>query len=158
MSPGKNKTIVGWKEYVSFPKWARFPILAKSDSGAATSAIDVAKLKEVEGDRVEFELVTSRKHPDRRVKIETDIYRHTTVKSSNGQPHDRYVVLAKMQLGEHKEEIEVSLVCRRQMKCRMLIGRQALSKHFLVDSSKTFLLGNFRDTKRRLQKAKQKRR
>lgn len=149
-----SKTIVGWKEYVVFPEWANLPVLAKSDSGAATSAIDVAELEEITDNRIRFELVTSRKNPDRHVTLETDIYRHTTVKSSNGQTHERYVVLAKMQLGDYVDEIELSLVCRKNMKCRMLIGRQALSTHFLVDSSQTFLLGNAKDVKKRLRKTK----
>jgi hypothetical protein len=37
-------------------------------------------------------------------------------------------------------EIEVSLVCRKGMLCRMLVGRRALAGQFVVDPQRKYVL------------------
>ena len=66
--------------------------------------------------------------------------RTSTVKSSTGHTQERFVVPLKLAVGEHEFEAEVSLVCRKGMLCRMLLGRRALAGRFLVDSERMYLV------------------
>ena len=44
-----------------------------------------------------------------------------------------------MVIGEHEQDIEISLVCRKNMLCRMLVGRSALADHFHVDPGSMYV-------------------
>jgi len=57
------------------------------------------------------------------------------VRSSTGQGHVRIFVETTLELAGFQKRILVSLVCRRRMIHRMLLGREALGGDFLVDSS-----------------------
>ena len=125
--------IIGIQEYVALPDWGIKHLRAKTDTGARTSAIDAYDIEEIEGNRVRFIVVASRKHTDRRREVIADITRRATVKSSTGHQHERLFVTTTLKVGPIEKKIEVSLVSRHKMKCRMLIGRTALAGSFLVD-------------------------
>ena len=128
----KAKPIIGRREYVAFPEWGIKGVEAKIDTGARTSAIHVDNIRRLPGERVRFDVVLSRRKPDRRVQVEADLVRFTRVRSSTGHQQERFVVATKIRIGDIKRNIELSLVSRKQMLCRMLLGRTALSD-FLID-------------------------
>jgi hypothetical protein len=117
--------VVGWRERVALPAWGIRSIHAKLDTGAQTSALHVAELRET-GAEVAFCVVTSRRDPARRVEIVAPIARIARVRSSNGGTTTRYVVRTRLRLGAIEREIEVTLVDRGTMIHRMLIGRSGL--------------------------------
>lgn len=127
-----GKPIIGRREYVAFPEWGIRGIEAKIDTGARTSAIHVDNIKRLAGGRVRFDVVLSRRKPDQCVQVETDLVRFTRVRSSTGHQQERFVVATRMRIGDIRRRIELSLVCRKQMLCRMLLGRTALSD-LLID-------------------------
>lgn len=132
--------IVGWRERVDLPDWGLRRVRAKIDTGAKTSAIDVARIEHLGDDRVRFEVV-ARVTPQRRTRwVEAPLARTSRVKPSSGDPRERVVCVTRLRLGDLEQEIELGLVCRQGMLCRMLIGRTALAGHFLVDSSQKYLL------------------
>lgn len=135
-------TVIGWREYVALPDWGIVRIKAKADTGARSSAIDVGHLEELPGNRVRFDVATDRTRPEGWVSVETDIVRRTRIKSSFGAAHDRFVVRTMMKLGPIEKEIELSLVSRKDMLCRMLLGRVVFEPDILVDSGRTYLWGN----------------
>lgn len=135
---------IGWREYVALPDWNLHGIRAKADTGARSSAIDVANLEELPGDRVRFEVVGDRSHPERRVVIEAGIVRRTRVRSSFGQAHDRLFVETTLRLAKRDLTIELGLVCRENMLCRMLLGRKSLEHVFAVDPGRIYLHGRRR--------------
>lgn len=135
-----DRLVIGWREYVTLPEWSIPPLKAKADTGARTSAIDVADIEEIDDRRVRFHIIADRDR-DHRVEIVAPIARRTIVRSSLGRTHDRLVVRARMRLGPVECPIELGLVCRANMLCRMLLGRRALADHFLVDSRSTYRLG-----------------
>lgn len=139
-----DRVLLGWREYVALPDWGVTRILAKADTGAASSALDVRHLEELPGDRVAFDLVTSRRRDGAVRRVEADIVRRTVVRSSLGDPHDRLMVATTMVLGGVTKTIELGLVDRARMRCRMLLGRRALKPEFLVDAGHTYLLGRRR--------------
>jgi len=126
-------------------------LIAKIDTGARTSAIHVERIRRLPGDRVHFELVRDLADASRNLPIETPIVRETTVKPSSGQRQARFVVETEMVLGPVRKRIEITLVSREHMLCRMLIGRTALAEDFLVDAGGRYLL-----TPRRSRKIRKK--
>jgi len=137
--PHNQHTIIGWKESIDLPDWGIRDITAKADTGARRSAIDVQNIVELSGERVQFDIALHRKNRDFTQTIVAPIAHQTHVRSSNGQQHERYFVETQIKIGSKVKTIELSLVNRRNMSCRMLLGRKALEDSFLVDSQQTHL-------------------
>jgi ribosomal protein S6--L-glutamate ligase len=138
MSQNERVTI-GWKESIDLPDWGIHHITAKADTGARRSAIDVKHILELPGNRVQFDIVLNRKNRDFIQTVVSPIAHQTHVRSSNGEQHERYFVTTTIKIGSIIKTIELSLVDRKNMTCRMLLGRKALDDHFLIDSSQTHL-------------------
>lgn len=133
------KTTVGWRELIALPDWHIPKLRAKIDTGAKTSAIDVDQIELLPHRKIRFDVVLSNQHRRRRKWITADIVRTTTIKSSNGERETRYVVATTLVMGPHQQLTEFTLVRRENMLCRMLIGRTALSPHYIVDAGRTYL-------------------
>lgn len=134
----QDHPVIGWRERVAFPRWGITGVEAKIDTGARTSALHVDNIRKLGETRVRFEVVLSRRKPENRVPVEADIVRLSRVRSSTGHRQTRYVVAATMKIGAHRRKIELSLVCRKHMICRMLLGRTAVSD-FLIDPQRKHL-------------------
>ena len=131
---------IGWRERVDLPVWGLAGVRAKIDTGARTSVIDVAEIEYLDEGHVRFEVVW-RQTPERQTKwIEAEAVRTSRVKPSTGELQERVVCKTLLRVGEIEREIEVGLVCRKNMRCRMLIGRRALDGLFLVDPSQVYLV------------------
>jgi hypothetical protein len=127
------KQIIGWREWVEFPAWS-IRMRAKADTGARSSAIDCAEIIELPGNRVRFTVRLDRKDK-RLVTLEEPIKLRKHVRSSTGEGINRIFIETTMRLGQVEKRIIVSLVCRKRMIHRMLLGRAALGDDFLVNSS-----------------------
>jgi hypothetical protein len=134
MRTKKLKTI-GWKETVDLPDWGIESIIAKSDTGARRSALDVCNVVELAGNQIQFDIVLDRKDRSRTKTVVAPIDHQTHVRSSNGEQHERYFVRTNVVIHGRLKEVEFSLVSRESMVCRILLGRKALEGDFLVDSS-----------------------
>jgi hypothetical protein len=135
----KRMQIIGWKETIDLPEWGIESILAKSDTGARRSAIDVRNVVELPGRRIQFDIVLDRKDRSRTRTVVAAIDHQTHVRSSNGQQHERYFVRTSVVIHGRRKEVEFSLVSRESMVCRILLGRKALEGDFLVDSSQKYV-------------------
>lgn len=124
---------IGWREWVEFPEWG-FRLKAKADTGARSSAIDCAEITELSGDRVRFTVRLDRKNK-KLITLEADIIARKKVRSSTGRPTSRLFVETELRLAGVEKRIVVSLVCRKRMIHRLLLGREALAGHFTVDPS-----------------------
>ena len=131
----KKPQVIGWKETVDLPDWGIGSILAKSDTGARRSALDVHNIIELPGNRVQFDIVLDRKDRSHTKTIIAPIDHQTHVRSSNGDQHERYFVRTNVTIHGCTKQVEFSLVSRESMMCRILLGRKALEGDFLVDSS-----------------------
>jgi hypothetical protein len=131
----KKLQVIGWKETIDLPEWGIESILAKSDTGARRSALDVCHVQELPGNRIQFDIVLDRKDRSRTKTVVAPIAHQTHVRSSNGQQHERYFVRTAVVIHGRAKEVEFSLVSRESMMCRILLGRKALEGDFLVDSS-----------------------
>ena len=134
-----DRLIAGWREWVALPEWGIKLLQAKVDTGARTSALHVEQIEELPGDRVRFEVI-HRERPRRRVRwVEAELVRLSSVKPSHGRQQERPVVRTEIRLGSVARQVEISLVSRARMQCRMLVGRTAL-QGLLVDPSQTHIL------------------
>lgn len=140
MSVDAGVRVIGWRERVDLPEWGVRRLLAKADTGARSSAVHAESIRHLSAGRVGFWVVYSRAHPEHRTWVEAQIERTTQVRSSNGQMHERVFVRTMLRVGPIEREVEVGLVSRELMECRMLIGRRALEPGVLVDPSRSYLL------------------
>lgn len=142
--PAHLSTIAGWREWVGLPG-ADVPwIKAKLDTGARTSslhAFDVEVVGEGDDERVRFWLRPWQESSDDAVQVECPLHDRRTVRSSSGHTEERIVVMLDISMLGQQFAAEVTLTNRDAMGFRMLIGRQALRKRFVVDPSRSFLGG-----------------
>ena len=143
-APDGGSRLIGWREYVALPEWGIVRIKAKADTGARSSAIDVSDLQRTGAGKVRFEVIASRRQPAKRVRVEAQILRETTVRSSLGETHTRIVVATRLRIGTVEKVVELGLVSRPMMRCRMLLGRTALTPEFRVDPGRSFVLSRAR--------------
>lgn len=131
--------LIGWREKIDLPEWGLKRVRAKTDTGARTSAIDVADIEELGNGDIRFRVVY-RHNPERITRwIHADVIRKSAVKPSHGEAQQRYVCETLIRIGKVQRRIEISLVSRKGMLCRMLLGRTALDG-LLVDASRKYVL------------------
>lgn len=133
-------TVIGYAELVDFPAWGVSGLRGKIDTGARTSALHVSNIRELGGEKVGFDVVLHRRHPDRVVHVETDIVRRSGVRPSNGVLQTRLFVAATLRIGPIQRQIELNLVDRVDMIYRMLVGRTAMGSGVLVDPTRRYVL------------------
>ena len=132
---------VGWEEWVGLPELNLPALIAKTDTGADTSALHA------------FNIQTFGKKNNQMVRfginpIDTDerfaifcsakIIDQRNVTSSNGITELRYVIETDMVIGGVTKKIPITLTNRENMKYKMIIGRNALDG-FQVSPDKSFL-------------------
>lgn len=138
----KILTVVGWREWVELKDFNISAIKAKVDSGAKTSslhAFDLEIHRRKTGDYVSFDIHPLQRNAKKSVRCRTKVLEFRKIKSSNGQTELRPVILMNIGFGGESFETEVTLTNRDEMGFRMLIGRKALRKRFLIDVSKSYL-------------------
>ena len=141
--------VVGWREWVAFPDIGLPAVRAKVDTGAATSAIHAHSVEPFErggAAYVRFEVHPFfRRHRRIVVVCEAPVVDRRRVVSSSGHSESRVVVGVTFRLGVRAGSpewpIELTLTDRRTMRFPMLLGREAMNAHVLVDPSASFLMG-----------------
>ena len=83
-------------------------------------------------------------HPTQRttrgtVRAEAEVVDQRKVKTSSGMESLRWVIATEVELLGRRWPIEVTLTRRDTMGFRMLLGRQAIRGHFVVDPGRSFL-------------------
>ena len=132
----KKKTI-GWREWVRLPELDVGRVKAKIDSGARTSALHAFKITPFTKDGASY--VRFVVHPLQRqrypeITCVAVVIDHRRVTDSGGRAEMRYVIRTSLKLGTSRWPIELTLTDRDQMGFRMLVGRQALRRRYLVDT------------------------
>ncbi len=117
-------------------------IKAKLDTGAQTSSIHAYDVETFDRDGeawVRFGIRPWQKSDADEVTVERPVVDVRRVRSSSGHVDERFVVSLPLVLVGHRVDAEVTLSNRDSMGFRMLIGREALSRGFVVDSARSFL-------------------
>jgi hypothetical protein len=133
---------IGWREWVTLPDLGVDQIKAKIDTGARSStlhAFDIEICQQQEKRIVRFKVHPWQRNDHRVIFAEAELLDERHVRNSGGHAQLRPVILTTVTLGAYHWPIELTLTNRDAMGFRMLLGRQALRRRFLVDSGRSFL-------------------
>jgi hypothetical protein len=150
--PTELSTHVGWREWVSLPGFGVPWIKAKVDTGARSSSLHAFDIEHLTRDGepwVRFSVRPWQRSDVDAVVVECPIQDERIVRSSSGHAEERIVVLVDLVLGKRSVQAEVTLTNRDEMGFRMLIGREALRRGFVVDPGRSYLGGRPRLALRR---------
>ncbi len=137
-------TTIGWREWIAFPSWGIDAVKAKIDTGARTSALHASDLRLVDVDgvtRARFTVHPWQMSESDGIDVDVALVDEREVTSSSGDTSVRPVVLATIDLGGGAHEIELTLTRRDDMGFRMLLGREAMDRRYLVDPGASYLTG-----------------
>ncbi len=141
---GNEPLVIGRKEYLTFPDWPLRRVRVKVDTGAFSSALDVADYELHRDDTgrllARLTLCLSRRKAAHPVIVFAPVVKMVGVTCSNGVRQERPLVEATIRLGPVEKRIRLTVTNRSALRCRMLLGREALAGDFVVDVSKTYLL------------------
>ena len=139
----KNKKIVGAVELCDLPAFTITDLNVRVDTGAATSSLHVDNIEEFEVDDelwIRFDIHPDIHNFDRVVRREVKVEAKKRVKSSTATREKRYVIVTPIIMDSVQWDIQLTLTDRSEMTYLMLLGREAMSGHFLVDPEHDFLL------------------
>ena len=139
-----GRTVVGWREWVALPQAGVPWVKAKIDTGARSSAIHAfdVEVREVDGEeRVRFSIHPWQRTAEDSVELDLPVLDRREVRSSNGGVETRYAVALDVTLAGRTITTVMTLSNRDEMGFRMLIGREALERGFLVDSAVSYAGG-----------------
>lgn len=152
ISHNEAKPTLGWREWVQMLDFGPAKIKAKIDTGARTSAIhaeDIVIFRRKGKRMVRFRLYPVQRSREKALLVETELLEKRKVRSSVGHETNRPVIVVHLTIGQFSWPIELTLVNRDIMGFRMLIGRQAIRKRFLVDPGRSFLIGKKKKKKKK---------
>ena len=138
----KTYPIIGWREWIGLPDLGIEKIKAKIDTGARTSALHAFELKPFSDqgvNKIRFSIHPLQHDMQTVVQCVANTLGKRVVTDSGGHQEERFVIQTTLSLFGQNWPIEVTLTERENMLFRMLLGRHALRKRFLVHPARSFL-------------------
>ncbi len=135
---------IGWREWVALPELGVKWIKAKVDTGARSSALhafDVETFRRHGKEFVRFKVHPMQRNSKRTIVAEAEVLEYRQVRSSGGHQTRRPVILTKVELLGRSWPIELTLAARDEMGFRMLLGREAIRGHMVVDPGRSYFNG-----------------
>ncbi|UCD37938.1 MAG: ATP-dependent zinc protease [Fidelibacterota bacterium] len=138
----KSLPVIGWREWISLPHLGIADIKAKIDTGARSSALHAFNIKQVRKDG--RDLVTFNVHPYQRdtettIHCEAPLAGRRAVRNSGGKTELRPTIETVVELFGQRWHIDLTLTSRDVMGFRMLLGRQAVRRRFVIHPGRSFL-------------------
>jgi len=119
-------------------------IKCKVDTGARSSALHAFYLEPFLSrgkQRVRFGIHPLQRRTDRECTCTADVLDQRIVTDSGGHREKRYVIETIVVIGGEGWPIEITLTDRDTMRFRMLLGRTAIGKKFVVNPASSYLAG-----------------
>jgi len=142
IKPLRKYTTIGWREWISLPGLNIDKIKAKIDTGARTSALHAFSLKpftENGKNKIRFEIHPLQHDTHQAIICIADVVDKRAVTDSGGHEEERYVIQTPITIAGQTWPIEITLTERENMLFRMLLGRSALRKRFIVNPARSFV-------------------
>lgn len=143
------KITIGRVDKADFPKLSLTDIDVKIDSGAYTSSIHCADIKEItinNNKQLQF-ILLDKEHPlYNNYTFTTQDYTSKLVKSSNGIAEQRFMIQTEIFIFNTSFPINLTLTERKGMKYPILLGRKFLNKKFIIDPIKKNLSYKLKNT------------
>lgn len=136
--------MIGWREWVGLPDMGIKMIKAKVDTGARSSSLHAYDLHDFErwGQRwVRFKVHPVQRSSHEVVQAEAAVLETRLVRSSSGKAAKRPVIVTRVELLGVTWPVELTLANRDEMGFRMLLGREAFRRRFLVDAGNSYYGG-----------------
>ncbi|WP_443029166.1 ATP-dependent zinc protease family protein [Spirulina sp. CS-785/01] len=133
---------IGWREYITLPQLGIPEIKAKIDTGARSSALHAFDVHYFEQDgetHVQFKVHPYQRDSHYTISATAPLLDKREVKNSGGHSQLRPVIQTIVELGGQQWPIELTLTSRDAMGFRMLLGREAVRRRFLVDAGHSYL-------------------
>ena len=130
-----EKETIGWIENVKINKGS-LQLKAKIDTGATTSSINakiIKKFKKNNEDWVRFKVQNKK---GKGIVLERKVIRTVKIKRKLALPIKRLVITIGICIGDFYKEEEINLANRENFVYPVLVGRNYLRGHFLVDSER----------------------
>lgn len=140
--PIRKYPVIGWREWVSLPELNITKIKAKVDTGARTSALHAFSLKpftENGKNKIEFEIHPLQHNTHDIISCTAEVVDKRMVTDSGGHAEERYVIQTPITIAGQTWSIEITLTERENMLFRMLLGRSALRKRYIVNPARSFV-------------------
>ena len=153
-----NLPVIGWREWVGLPDFGIEKIKVKVDTGARSSSLHAFDLQEFEREGkkwVRFQVHPVQRKSDNAVELEAMVLEFRSVRSSSGKATVRPVVITNIELLGITWPVELTLASRDEMGFRMLLGREAIRRRFLVDTGKSYYGGKPKRKKKLKQREQQ---
>jgi hypothetical protein len=129
---------------VGLPELGITRIKCKVDTGARTSALHAYYLETYHRDgmrRVRFGMHPLQQRTDVIRVCDAEIHDERMVSDSGGHRERRLVIRTTVILGADRWPVEITLTARDTMRFRMLLGRTAIRRRFVVDPARSYLAG-----------------
>lgn len=142
LKPISKHTLIGWREWVALPELNINRIKAKIDTGARTSALHAFSLKLFKQDNIQkisFDIHPFQHNVNAIITCIAEIVDRRLVTDSGGHEEERYVIMTPVTIAGQTWPIEITLTERENMLFRMLLGRSALRKRFIVNPARSFV-------------------
>lgn len=138
----RTKPIIGWREWVGLPDLEVKRVKVKVDTGARSSSLHAfnVEIKKVRGHKMVHFDVHPIQDSKRSVRCEHELLEERWVRSSNGKRELRPVIRTTLHFDGDEWPIDLTLTSRDMMGFRMLLGREAIRKRFVVDAGRSFLI------------------
>ncbi|MDP0489700.1 MAG: RimK/LysX family protein [Verrucomicrobiota bacterium JB023] len=137
-----RKLVIGRREWIGLPALGIEAMHGKTDTGAYNSSIHAEEVSTFDKEGEEWVSFLTHAQSGKEVRCEAPVSFRKRVKSSTGVGRMRIFVRTKFRSPRGLEwQVDLSLADRREMQFPLLIGRRALKSRFVVDTSRSHLLG-----------------
>jgi hypothetical protein len=136
--------LLGWREWVSLPDLGVEWIKAKVDTGARSSSLHAVDIEEFDrdGERwVRFVVAPWQQSDLDSVAASAPLHETREVRSSTGASQLRPVIRTIVRIDGADHAVDMTITDRADMGFRMLLGREAIRRRFVVNPGRSYRAG-----------------